>query len=139
MSVPTPDYKAALLVWLATRSPVTSVVPAANIRGKIPASATSGRFITAVKSGGPGPHPYVPLSTARLDLRCYGSSEFDAMLIWRTVNAEINPPSRQFPTFVAAGCLVTNISVNAAPMELDDAGWPFVMTPILVQHSEAAA
>lgn len=150
MSAALPDWKGALISRLRALSDVTALCPATRIVGTLP-GATVGKnaeaaamptFAIAVVKvpGGFGAEPTLPLRRPRLDLFCYGASGYEAMRLWRTVQAALEPPSRQGIAFTAAGCRVLDITCVSDPAEAVDpqTQWPFVQASYVLTINEVA-
>lgn len=123
-----PDYVGALITYLRAQSDVTDLVPAERITGRLPDAEGMPRFhITFQKTGGGGNDRYVPLMRPRVDMRCYASTPYEAMRLWRTVHPFLVPQDRNLG-FRAADCLVTDVNAELNPIgDVEpDTGWPRV-------------
>ncbi|MGN6811226.1 MAG: hypothetical protein ACTHMP_10145, partial [Thermomicrobiales bacterium] len=147
---PLPDWKGALISRLRSLSDVTALCPASRIVGTLPgavvgkdaeAKAMPTYAIAVVKvPGGFGAEPTLPLRRPRLDLFCYGANPLAAMNLWRTVQAALEPPTRQGIAFTVAGCRVLDITCVADPAEAVDpeTNWPFVQASYVLLVNEVA-
>lgn len=132
-----PDYIGALIVFLRSQDLLTDLVPAERITGTMPPFEDS-RGRTPVKSWvvvlkAPGTtHPYVPIIRPRIDIRCYGTSGFNAMNVWRALHTVIENPTVKKSGFHVTdhdiNCRYLDIMMETTPIDLNDDGWPMVFT-----------
>lgn len=134
-----PDWLVAVIAFLQSRDAITAICPVGDIRQQPPQDTGAPRYAISVqRSGGFGAWPSVPYLDARVDLRCYGPTAYDAMTLWRTVQTELEGDRRR-GGFTAAGCRVLNITLSSGPVDnLVDEGWPMVLSTHDLLVSETA-
>lgn len=139
MTVPMPDWLAALVAYLQSVPSVTEICPVDAIRQQPPQGSGAPTYaISLQRSGGFGARVYTPELSARIDVRCYGPTTYAATTLWRTVHAALEGDRRR-NGFTAAGCRVMDIHLASAPIDgLTDVGWPLTLATYELLVSEAA-
>lgn len=90
-----PDYIGALIAYWRGLSSIAAIVPSASIRGKIPAGTPAFTpYLVPTKAGG-SEDPYAPILRPRIDVRCYGKTEYEAMRLFRVVHPTLIPIDRR--------------------------------------------
>lgn len=145
-----PDYVGAMIAHLRSLTVVTALCPATRIVGELPgATVGSGGEAKAMPTyaiavvnvpGGFGSDLYVPLSRPRLDLFCYGKTGLEAVNLWRTVQAQLEPPTRRGCGFTAAGCRVLDVTCVMQPARQRDqeTNWPYAQAGYILTINEVA-
>lgn len=127
---PVPDHVGATVMYLRQWQNLTDTFPGVVIRSKIPDDQPSFTpFILVQKSGGGGENLYVPYYWPRIDVRCYGKTDYEAMRLWRYVHPILVPQSRRGGGWIHDDCQIVNVIMEGAPIPLEepDDNWPFVL------------
>ena len=123
---PMPDPRAAVIAYLRANAAVTTIVAEADIASHAPAGGSPRPYLFVGWSPGIGSRPYTPEFVMGIDLRCYGTTTYQAGLLWRTVHAVLEG-DRQRNGFTAAGCRVKNLTFATGPIDDTNlAEWPNV-------------
>lgn len=141
MSVTVPvDAKGALLAYLKANLPDLAAdqtpaltIPAASIRGNLQGVTGGGYAVAVVKAGGTRRYRDIPIGEPRMDIHVYGPTAYEAMRLWRLIDALLDPPSG-VSGFTAASTRVFDVAVEAEPIELVEEGWDKLVIPVLVRH-----
>ena len=142
-----PDYIGAWIVYLKQFTTEIGVADD-RIRGRIPTKLgdtpvqAKTPFVVINAAGGFGSNRHLPVMRVRVDVRCYGSTELNAMAIWRRIHTIVEPPERWRNGFVELGCRISDVNLTAAPVPLVDqdwgTDWPFVIAPYMCEIWEVA-
>lgn len=134
-----PDYKTATLDVLRANATVVGQLPSAsNIAGTLPETAGTNpvRWITVEKAGGLGKQG--PHWRPRLQLRTYGASAFDAMLLWRYVADVLEPPNQGINGWkTAKGARVLDATIGE-PIEFIENNWYGTQSDVLLRVLDVA-
>lgn len=128
-----PDELAAIANRLKANTNVTALCPPERITMRIDDDdaaylGQTGNFLILLADAGSGvrgSHPDVPLLGFRVDVRCYGSSGYEAKRLWRRVYAALIPVDRQSGfTDAQTGAIITSLSLEGGPNPLvEPEGW----------------
>lgn len=143
-----PDVLSAVRVVLRTDATVTGLVPAAQIyAGEMPQTESVVQPRAAVVlalAGGRADRGYMQIARRRMDVRCYGTTPFEAMKLANQVYESLKGLQRRRVVGVApvtTPTLIHGINVEAGPTPLRDADgdWPMVLTTFEIVAAEVAA
>jgi len=139
-----PDVASALRVLLRADTAVTAIAPAGQIyAGEMPQTESAAQPRAAVivaNAGGPAGRGYVRLGRRRVDVRCYGTTPFEAMRLANQVYESLKALQRlriasPTPTLIHA----VNVEGAPSPFRDADGDWPAVITTFEVVAAEVAA
>ncbi len=124
------DVLSALRTYLVAQATLTAVLAnAAYVYGPpgFPDSVVSSmpcQLITFLQSGGM-PHGFqTPLTSARVELRCYGATHIEASEVERTLASVLD---KQNNTVIGSNCMFSaSKSTEASFMTDPETDWPFV-------------
>jgi len=143
-----PDVLSAVRAVLRADTNVTAIAPAAQIyAGEMPQTETTLQprpAIIVALAGGPTDRGYTQLGRRRMDVRCYGSTPFEAMRLANQVYESLKGLQRRRVTSVTPAItptLIHAITVEGGPTPLRDADgdWPMVLTTFEITAAEVAA
>lgn len=105
---------------------------------RLPASEAGSlprKTIVIRPAGGPGARGFVKHRFIRVDVFCYGETEFEADELCR----EVHDTLKQLPRTKAASALINNVDNEAGPIYMvdPDTDWPVVWESWLVATAEA--
>jgi hypothetical protein len=91
--------------------------------------------------GGPGGDYWIQTQDTRIDVRCYGSTGYEAARLWQIVHAVLCPnpaASGRSVSFRKAHCIVYNVTQESSPISLiePETNWPFTSVPYIFKWSE---
>jgi hypothetical protein len=123
------DSHSALRTHLIAASPLRTLLGGdyvywpelpANLSSSMPRKAVSFRF------AGGQTYPYLRAQSARLTVRCWGESAFEAMRVYRALYDRLHDTQN----FIVGDVGFHGISesVPGEPLEDSETGWPFVFT-----------
>ena len=97
-------------------------------------------WVDGPKGMGPFGSDNLPLETVRVDLNCFGSTDYEAGRLWRTMHSAICPYQGAATQFVAAGVRVSNVQRESGPIRFTDSdtGWPCVIGGYLFSYQGAS-
>jgi hypothetical protein len=133
VSIPVlPDVEAVVIGYLKASSSVTAIVPAARIRGMLPAGPPW-PFLTVHRVGG-APSVEQWLDSARIEVQAWSDSAPQANLLARTVRAALHNM-----TGVYTGGVVTGVDDDVGPQmvpadDLTPAPFRYVATYTVHAH-----
>ncbi len=128
-----PDPVEALVVYLRADAEVAAMVVGRVYGAELPPQEAAQMprkavVVTAAGGGatGPGARSYLPLGTVRMDVRCYGETQYEAMKVWRAVHRALKRLGRQ----VQGQALVHAVYEEAGPLQTrePEVGWPLVLS-----------
>lgn len=143
-----PDVLSAVRVVLRADTAVTAIVPAGQIyAGEMPQTESVLQPRAAVilaLAGGRSDYGYAQIGRRRMDVRCYGTTPFEAMKLANQVYESLKGLQRRRVTSgapVITPTLIHGINVESGPTPLRDADgdWAMVLTTFEIVAAEAAA
>lgn len=142
-----PNVLSAIRAVLRADGAVTALVPAAQIyAGSMPgeeAALQPRPAIVITRAGGFPVRGHAQLARPRLDVRCYGATEFQADYIGETVYGRLKALSRRRVTAAAPAItptLVHSVEEAGGPSDLrdPDGDWPFQLRTYEVLVAEVS-
>lgn len=139
-----PDVASAIRVLLRADTAVTAIAPAGQIyAGEMPQTESVAQPRAAViieNAGGAGDRSYVQLGRRRVDIRCYGTTPFEAMRLANQVYESLKALERN-RVAATTPTLIHAVNVESAPSAFRDADgdWPGTITTYEVVAAEVAA
>lgn len=146
--MPIPVIHSAIRAFLRADATVTAVVPSAQIyAGSMPvaeAGAQPRKSVTIQLAGGRADYGRNTLGRVRIDVKCYGSTELEAIVVSNAVHESLKLLTRRRVTSgspVITPTLVHSVSLEGGPLGLtdEDGKWPFVLRTYEVLYAEQAA
>ena len=137
------DILANLRTYLTGQATLTAVLTnAAYIYGPpgLPdriISAMPCKVITYLQSGGM-PHGFqTPLSTIRVEFRCYGATHVEASVVERKLASVLDKHSN---VAIGTNCMFSaRKATEAQSMQEPDTGWPFMWVPYECMFSQVVS
>jgi hypothetical protein len=133
-----PDLLGAIIARLRASSDITALTGMRISAALGTAWAMPTHAIVLAIAGGPPLPGATPRKRTRIDVRCYGSTPFEAMRLWRQFDAVWCPGQEhvvQFRQTIAGQvCGVGSVDPEGGPTALiePDTEWPFVLSSYLV-------
>ena len=143
-----PDVLSALRAVLRADADVIAIAPAAQIyAGEMPAAEAAAQpraSIVLSRAGGPADDSYVEIARTRVDIRCYGSTPFEASRLRAEVYELLKHLKRRRVTSaspVITPTLLHGVEIEGGPTPFRDADgdWPAELLTVLVVAAEVAA
>ena len=142
-----PDVISALRVVVRADADVISIAPAAQIyAGEMPATEAAAQPRAAVvlsRAGGPSDYGMLQVGRTRVDIRCYGSTPFEAARLRAEVYELLKGLNRRKVTSTTPAItptLIHSVLIEGGPVAIRDADgdWPFELFTVLALAAEVA-
>lgn len=128
-----PDAVVALVAYLRADTQVAALAAGRVYGAELPPQEAAQMprkavVVTAAGGGttGPGARSYLPLGTVRVDVRCYGETQYEAMKVWRAVHGALKRLGR----CPQGEALLHAAYEEAGPLQTrePEVGWPLVLS-----------
>lgn len=133
---PLPRLRNYLLVDAATAALVGTRVYVARLPREDSAAMPRACVILNA-AGGPGDAGLAPIGDTRIDARCYGATDMEAMTLYYAVREAF----KHMPRAIYTGLLLHAVTIETGPLALQEpeVDWPLVLGTFRVTAAELAA